>query len=75
MQLQPMSEIVGKVRQIEIRTRRLVDDAVGGHYHSVFRGRGIDFDEVRDLIESLELVGVENPTADTATRPADAATR
>ena len=49
-ELQPMSEIVGKVRQIEIRTRRLVDDALGGHYHSVFRGHGIDFDEVREYV-------------------------
>ncbi|HEX4512328.1 MAG TPA: DUF58 domain-containing protein, partial [Polyangiaceae bacterium] len=46
----PMREIVGKVRQIEIRTRRLVNDAVAGHYHSVFRGRGIDFDEVREYV-------------------------
>ncbi|HEY2367077.1 MAG TPA: DUF58 domain-containing protein [Polyangiaceae bacterium] len=45
-----MREIVGKVRQIEIRTRRLVNDAVAGHYHSVFRGRGIDFDEVREYV-------------------------
>lgn len=50
MQERSMWEIVGKVRQIEIRTRRLVDDAVAGHYHSVFRGRGIDFDEVREYV-------------------------
>jgi uncharacterized protein (DUF58 family) len=50
MQDASMREIVGKVRQIEIRTRRLVNDAVAGHYHSVFRGRGIDFDEVREYV-------------------------
>lgn len=50
MQEPSMREIVGKVRQIEIRTRRLVNDAVAGHYHSVFRGRGIDFDEVREYV-------------------------
>lgn len=50
MQPQAMREIVRKVRQIEIRTRRLVDDTVAGHYHSVFRGRGIDFDEVREYV-------------------------
>jgi uncharacterized protein (DUF58 family) len=50
MQDQELREIVGKVRQIEIRTRRLVNDAVAGHYHSVFRGRGIDFDEVREYV-------------------------
>jgi uncharacterized protein (DUF58 family) len=50
MQPQALREIVRKVRQIEIRTRRLVDDTVSGHYHSVFRGRGIDFDEVREYV-------------------------
>jgi len=50
MQTQAMREIVRKVRQIEVRTRRLVDDAVAGHYHSVFRGSGIDFDEVREYV-------------------------
>ncbi len=50
MEQQPIREIVGKVRQIEIRTRRLVNDAVAGHYHSVFRGHGIDFDEVREYV-------------------------
>ena len=40
-------EILKRVRQIEIRTRRLVNDSLAGEYHSVFRGRGMDFDEVR----------------------------
>ncbi|HTQ02552.1 MAG TPA: DUF58 domain-containing protein [Polyangiaceae bacterium] len=50
MEEQSLADIVRKVRQIEIRTRRLVNDAVAGHYHSVFRGRGIDFDEVREYV-------------------------
>jgi uncharacterized protein (DUF58 family) len=37
-----------KVRQIEIRTRRLVTDALVGAYHSVFKGQGMDFEEVRE---------------------------
>jgi uncharacterized protein (DUF58 family) len=41
-------EILKKVRQIELRTRRLVTDAMAGEYHSVFKGRGMDFDEVRE---------------------------
>jgi uncharacterized protein (DUF58 family) len=41
-------EILKKVRQIELRTRRLVTDALAGEYHSVFKGRGMDFDEVRE---------------------------
>ncbi len=50
MEEQSLAEVVRKVRQIELRTRRLVNDAVAGHYHSVFRGRGIDFDEVREYV-------------------------
>lgn len=49
-QTRTMREIMRKVRHIEVRTRRLVDDAVAGHYHSVFRGSGIDFDEVREYV-------------------------
>ncbi|HEX9639400.1 MAG TPA: DUF58 domain-containing protein [Acidobacteriota bacterium] len=41
-------EILRKVRRIEIRTRRLVDDVLGGAYHSVFKGRGMEFSEVRE---------------------------
>jgi uncharacterized protein (DUF58 family) len=36
------------MRQLEIRTRRMVDDTMAGAYHSVFKGRGMDFDEVRE---------------------------
>lgn len=41
-------EIIKKVRQIELRTNRLVNDSLAGEYHSVFKGRGMDFDEVRE---------------------------
>ncbi len=41
-------EILKKVRQIEITTRGLVNDVFSGEYHSVFRGRGMDFAEVRE---------------------------
>ncbi len=47
---QQTKDILRKVRQIEIRTRRLVESAVGGEYHSVFKGRGMDFDEVREYV-------------------------
>ncbi|MCU0789060.1 MAG: DUF58 domain-containing protein, partial [Verrucomicrobia bacterium] len=36
-------EMLSKVRQIEIRTKRLVTDSLAGHYHSVFKGRGMNF--------------------------------
>ncbi len=41
-------EILRKVRHIEIRTRGLVNDLFGGEYHSVFKGRGMTFSEVRE---------------------------
>ncbi len=41
-------EILQKVRHIEIRTKGLVNDLFGGEYHSVFKGRGMTFSEVRE---------------------------
>jgi uncharacterized protein (DUF58 family) len=41
-------DILRKVRQVEIRTRRAVTDVFAGSYHSVFRGQGIDFEEMRE---------------------------
>ena len=42
------TEIIKKVRRLEIRTRQLVTDSVTGAYHSSFKGRGMDFEEVRE---------------------------
>jgi uncharacterized protein (DUF58 family) len=41
-------EILKKVKLIEIKTRGMVNELFSGEYHSVFKGRGIDFSEVRD---------------------------
>ncbi len=41
-------EVLRQVRQIELRTRGLVDSIFGGEYHSVFRGQGMEFAEVRE---------------------------
>ena len=41
-------EILKKIRQIEIRTNRLVSESLAGQYHSVFKGQGMNFDEVRE---------------------------
>lgn len=41
-------EIAKKVRGIELRTRKIVNDVFTGEYHSVFKGRGIEFAEVRE---------------------------
>jgi uncharacterized protein (DUF58 family) len=41
-------ELLKKVRQVEIKTRGLVNQIFSGEYHSVFKGRGMEFSEVRE---------------------------
>lgn len=41
-------EIFKKIRRIEIRTRKLVNDLFSGEYHSTFKGQGMEFEEVRE---------------------------
>jgi uncharacterized protein (DUF58 family) len=41
-------ELARKIRYIEIYTNKAVNDVLAGEYHSVFKGRGIEFDEVRE---------------------------
>jgi uncharacterized protein (DUF58 family) len=40
-------ELFKKIRRLEIRTKGMVDNVFGGEYHSAFKGRGIEFAEVR----------------------------
>jgi uncharacterized protein (DUF58 family) len=52
------------IRELEIRTRRMVDDSMAGAYHSVFKGRGMDFDEVREYSPGDEVRTIDwNVTA------------
>lgn len=44
-------EILANVKRIEIRTRRLVDELTAGAYQSRFKGRGIEFSEIREYVE------------------------
>src|SRR5215470_15263504 len=41
-------EVLRQIRRLHIRARRAVEDLVGGEYHSVFKGMGIAFEEVRE---------------------------
>ena len=41
-------EYLKKIRRIEIRTNRMAENLLAGAYHSVFKGRGMDFEEVRE---------------------------
>jgi hypothetical protein len=41
-------EILKKIRQIELRTNRIVTETLAGRYHSAFKGKGMNFDEVTE---------------------------
>jgi uncharacterized protein (DUF58 family) len=57
-------EILKKIRQIEIRTNRLVSETLAGQYHSVFKGQGMNFDEVREYQPGDEVRSIDwNVTA------------
>lgn len=57
-------EILKKIRHIELRTRRLVNASFSGRYHSVFRGRGMNFEEVREYTPGDEIRSIDwNVTA------------
>jgi uncharacterized protein (DUF58 family) len=59
-------EWLAKIRAIELRTLRLVEDMMAGQYHSVFKGRGMDFDEVREYQPGDEVRRIDwNVTART----------
>ena len=45
-----LAELLREVRRIEVQSQRLVTDAFAGGYRSVFRGTGIEFDEVREYV-------------------------
>ncbi len=57
-------ELIKKIRQIEIYTRRLVNDNFAGEYHAVFKGRGMEFEEVRPYAPGDEVRTIDwNVTA------------
>lgn len=60
---------ISSMRQLEIRTRRLVNDSLSGAYHSVFKGRGMDFDEVREYTPGDEIRTIDWNVTARAGRP------
>jgi len=59
-------DILQKVRQLEIRTRQMVTDSLAGNYQSVFKGSGMNFDEVREYLPGDEIRSIDwNVTART----------
>ena len=60
------NELIARVRRIEITTRKLVEEGLAGEYHSVFKGRGMEFDEVRQYIPGDDVRSIDwNVTART----------
>src|SRR5947207_2384325 len=58
------AEILQKIRALEIKTRALVETAFAGDYHSVFKGRGMNFEEVREYQPGDEIRAIDwNVTA------------
>ena len=58
------AEILKKVKRVELRTRRLVNTVFSGEYHSVFKGQGMAFSEVREYRPGDEIRTIDwNVTA------------
>ena len=59
-------ELLKKVRRIQIRTKHAVNDVFAGQYHSTFKGRGMEFDEVREYVPGDDIRSIDwNVTART----------
>src|SRR5690554_1544835 len=57
-------EVLQKVRRIEIKTKRVVDSILSGEYHSAFKGKGMEFSEVREYVEGDDIRNIDwNVTA------------
>ena len=52
-------ELLERIRAIEIKARRLVNDLFLGEYHAVFRGRGIEFDELRPYLPGDDVRSID----------------
>lgn len=62
--MESIREILKRIRQIELRTSRLVNRDLAGQYHSVFKGSGMNFEEVREYAAGDEIRSIDwNVTA------------
>jgi uncharacterized protein (DUF58 family) len=62
-------EIVHKIRRIQITTKRLVNESLAGEYRSVFKGRGMEFDEVREYQHGDDVRTIDWNVTSRAGRP------
>lgn len=59
-----LAEVLKEVRRIQIVASRQVNDLLAGEYHSVFKGRGMEFDSVREYVPGDDIRGIDwNVTA------------
>ena len=54
-----VTELLESVRRVEVRTNRLVNDTMGGAYLSGFKGRGMDFEELREYIPGDDVRNID----------------
>jgi uncharacterized protein (DUF58 family) len=54
-----ITELLASVRRVEVRTNRLVNDMMGGAYLSHFKGRGMDFEELREYIPGDDVRAID----------------
>jgi len=58
------TELIKRIKRLELRTARLVEGKVSGSYLSIFKGRGIEFNEVREYVEGDDVRAIDwNVTA------------
>jgi uncharacterized protein (DUF58 family) len=62
-------EVIKKIRRIQITTNRLVNESLAGEYHSVFKGRGMEFDEVREYQHGDDVRSIDWNVTSRAGRP------
>jgi uncharacterized protein (DUF58 family) len=76
MNASALAQLQSKVRRIEIVSNRLVAERMAGQYHSVFKGQGIEFEEVRPYIAGDEIRSIDwNVTARSGSRTSSASAR
>jgi len=57
-------EVIKNVRKLEIKTQRMVEGIISGYYHSVFKGRGIEFSDIREYAAGDDIRAIDwNVTA------------
>ncbi|MDR0740093.1 MAG: DUF58 domain-containing protein [Puniceicoccales bacterium] len=59
MQSEITRNVLKRVRQLEIRTNRLLDEHLMGSYRSIFKGQGIDFEEVREYMAGDDVRSID----------------